>query len=166
MSETRAVPDITVRPLRDDEFGPWLQAAQAGYEESMRVHGGIGAEAARRRAAADVEALFPDGKPLEGQLIYVLEADGERVGDLWLAERDGEEARMLFVYGVEIDARYRGRGYGRAAMVFAEEEAKRRGVAGVALNVFGGNQVARGLYRSLGYAEVGVYMRKLLGGAS
>jgi GNAT superfamily N-acetyltransferase len=166
MTETQRVPAITVRPLRDDEFEPWLQAAQAGYEESMRVHGGIGAEAAQQRAAADVEALFPDRKPSDEQLVYALEADGERVGDLWLAERDGEDARMLFVYAVEIDDRYRGRGYGRAAMVFAEEEAERRGVAGVALNVFGGNEVARGLYRSLGYAEVGVYMRKLLGGAA
>ncbi|HST18180.1 MAG TPA: GNAT family N-acetyltransferase [Gaiellaceae bacterium] len=166
MSDTHRGPAVTVRPLRDDEFEPWLQAAQAGYEESMRVHGGVGAEAARRRAAADVEALFPDRKPSEEQLVYALEADGERVGDLWVAERDAEDARMLFVFAVEVDDRYRGRGYGRAAMEFAEEEAERRGLEGVALNVFGGNEVARGLYRSLGYAEVGVYMRKRLGDAA
>ena len=157
---------MTIRPIREDEFDAWLRAAQAGYEESMRVHGGMSAEAARRRAAADVDALFPAGAPAGGQLVYVLEADGERVGDLWLAEREQDGGRILWVYAVEVDDRYRGRGYGRAAMVFAEEEAERRGLAGVALNVFGGNEVARGLYRSLGYAEVGVYMQKRLRGES
>ena len=40
---------------------------------------------------------------------------------------------------------------------------RRRAVAalgGVALNVFGGNEVARNLYRSLGYAEAAVFMHK------
>jgi hypothetical protein len=36
-------------------------------------------------------------------------------------------------------------------------------VARVDLNVFGGNEVARALYRSLGYEEIAVYMRKGLG---
>ena len=167
MSETRREATVSVRPIRTDEFEPWLRTAQAGYEESMRVHGGMTAETARRRAAADVAALFPDGRPSDEQLVFVIEADAERVGELWVAERDGhDEGRLLWVYAVEVDDRYRGLGYGRAAMVFAEEEAERRGLAGVALNVFGGNEVARGLYRSLGYAEVGVYMQKPLGGAT
>jgi ribosomal protein S18 acetylase RimI-like enzyme len=45
-------------------------------------------------------------------------------------------------------------------MVFAEEEARRRGIGRVALNVFGGDEVARGLYRSLGYEENAVAMSK------
>jgi ribosomal protein S18 acetylase RimI-like enzyme len=47
-------------------------------------------------------------------------------------------------------------------MQFAEEEAKRRGLSKIELNVFGGNDVARGLYRSLGYHETAVYMVKQL----
>jgi ribosomal protein S18 acetylase RimI-like enzyme len=167
VSETHGEATVTLRRIRADEFEPWLRSAQAGYEESRRVHGGLSAETAQRRAAADVAALFPDGKPSDEQLVYVIEADGERVGELWVAERDGpDQGRLLWIYAVEVDARHRGRGYGRAAMVFAEEEARRRGLAGVALNVFGGNDVARGLYRSLGYAEVGVYMQKQVGGGA
>jgi len=45
-------------------------------------------------------------------------------------------------------------------MLFAEEEASRRGVSRVSLNVFGGNDAARSLYRSLGYAELATLMRK------
>jgi RimJ/RimL family protein N-acetyltransferase len=45
-------------------------------------------------------------------------------------------------------------------MVFAEQEARRLGIPKVALNVFGGNEVARGLYLSLGYLETAVHMEK------
>jgi hypothetical protein len=47
-------------------------------------------------------------------------------------------------------------------MLFAEEEARRRGHDRVALNVFGGNVVARNLYRSLRYDENAVAMSKKL----
>ena len=47
-------------------------------------------------------------------------------------------------------------------MAFAEDEARRRGHDLVALNVFGGNTIARGLYRSLGYQENFVGMSKKL----
>ena len=66
----------------------------------------------------------------------------------------------MFVYDVTIDAGQQGRGYGRAAMQLAEEEAKSRGIDRIELNVFGGNDVARGLYRSLGYVETSAQMRK------
>jgi ribosomal protein S18 acetylase RimI-like enzyme len=47
-------------------------------------------------------------------------------------------------------------------MLLAEEEARRRGLMRMALNVFGGNDVARNLYRSLGYVETSVQMAKNL----
>lgn len=61
---------------------------------------------------------------------------------------------------MRIEERHRGRGYGREAMTLAEVEARRLGLDRVGLNVFGGNEVARGLYRSLGYAENAVFMTK------
>jgi ribosomal protein S18 acetylase RimI-like enzyme len=47
-------------------------------------------------------------------------------------------------------------------MLLAEDEARRRGCVRVVLNVFAGNEVARGLYRSLGYDESAVLMVKRL----
>ena len=43
-----------------------------------------------------------------------------------------------------------------------EAEVRARGLPRIELNVFGGNAVARGLYRSLGYDEVAVVMEKEL----
>lgn len=148
--------------MRDDEFAAWLPVMRGRYAEDMVRNGGLTRERAKSKAAEDVERLFPGGEPSAGQLVFVVEADGGPVGDLWLAERDDSLQRCLFVYDIRLDESARGKGYGRAAMLFAEEEARRRGHDRVALNVFGGNVVARNLYRSLGYDENAVAMSKKL----
>jgi ribosomal protein S18 acetylase RimI-like enzyme len=47
-------------------------------------------------------------------------------------------------------------------MLLVEEEARRRGFAEIRLNVFGGNETAYSLYRSLQYVEFTIGMRKRL----
>jgi hypothetical protein len=47
-------------------------------------------------------------------------------------------------------------------MLFAEAEARRRGFDRIGLNVFGGNEVARNLYRALGHTERAIIMSKHL----
>jgi len=146
--------------MRGDEFEDWLPRVRDGYADGMVEHGGMSEQAARAKAEADTKALFPDGKPVPEQSVYVLEAEGAPVGVLWVAQRELDGAQALWVYEIQVDEELRGRGYGRAAMLLAEDEARRRGIGRVALNVFGGNEVARGLYRSLGYAEQAVLMSK------
>jgi GNAT superfamily N-acetyltransferase len=156
------VPTVSLRPMRDDEFARWLPTVLDGYAASIAEHAGMDPDLARRKAEADTEALFPGGRPSPDQWVYVVEADGEWVGGLWIAERDLEDGRVLWIYDVDIDEPHRGNGYGKAAMQFAEEEARRRSLTAVTLNVFGGNDVARNLYRSLGYSEIAVLMKKPL----
>ena len=107
-------------------------------------------------------AVLPQGLATPGHAIFIVEADGVEVGRLWVAERASGGRQTLFIYDVDIDRQWQGRGYGRAAMRLAEEEARSRGISYIELNVFGGNDVARNLYRSLGYAETSVQMRKSL----
>jgi GNAT superfamily N-acetyltransferase len=75
-------------------------------------------------------------------------------------QSDAEEAQCLWIYDIRIDDARRGRGYGKAAMLFAEGEARRRGYNRVGLNVFGGNAIARNLYLSIGYEENAIFMSK------
>jgi ribosomal protein S18 acetylase RimI-like enzyme len=151
---------MSIRPLREEEFAAWSARSCAGYAESMIEHGGWEPDRARAKAKEDYEALLTDGVTTAGHSIYAVEDDGTVAGYLWVAERDWVGGRNLFVYEVEILEEFRGRGLGRAAMVFAEEEARRRGLPRIELNVFGRNEVARNLYRSLGYAESAVHMVK------
>jgi GNAT superfamily N-acetyltransferase len=155
---------VELRPMREDEFSAWLPKMQDGYAQAMVDDGGFAPEGAATKAAADIEALFPGRRLSAEQLVYVLEADGEPVGDLWLNVRDDpmHGKPCLFVYDVHVEEAFQGRGYGKAAMLLAEEEARRLDIDRIALNVFGRNEVARGLYRSLGYEENAVAMSKIL----
>ena len=152
--------NITVRPITDVEFDAWLPSVRVGYAEDLTTNGGLDPAAARMKAEAETAQLFPGGQPSPEQLVFVIEAGGERVGELWLAEREEQRRRVLWVYDLRVGERFRGRGFARAAMEFAEQEAGRRGLSRVALNVFGGNEPARGLYRALGYTEDAVSMSK------
>ncbi len=151
----------TVRPMRADEFDAFLALVKRGYAHDMIV-AGVSREDAEAKSERDHRQLLPDGVATKGAFLYVVAEDGVPAGYLWLAERNGDFGPHLFVYGIELYESHRGRGLGKAAMRFAEEEGRRRGIPKIALNVFGGNDVARGLYRSLGYRETAIYMEKAL----
>ncbi|HET6381488.1 MAG TPA: GNAT family N-acetyltransferase [candidate division Zixibacteria bacterium] len=148
--------DVTVRPVRDEERPAWIEASRRGYARAVEEQGGFTGEAAARKADEDIAAAL--ARP--GSALYVVEASETPVGRLWLAERESAGHRTLFIYDIQIDPAHRGRGYARAAMAFVDEEARRRGIGRIELHVFGSNQVARSLYRSAGYTEVSVLMRK------
>ena len=151
--------DLQVRPLRADEFGAWSHHVTAEYARDISENGDTPPDIARRQADDDMARILPEGLATEGHFINALVLDDEVVGTLWLAKRDAGRP-AIFIYDIEIAAEHRGRGLGRAAMLLAEREAKALGIHRIELNVFGGNTVARNLYRSLGYVERAVQMGK------
>ena len=56
-----------------------------------------------------------------------------------------------FVYGLDVNADQRRKGYGQAIMEAAMQECRERGIASMGLNVFGHNDTARRLYDRLGF---------------
>jgi ribosomal protein S18 acetylase RimI-like enzyme len=150
----------SLRPMRPDEFPAFMERSKIEYARGIAEQGGESEEFARAKSEADHATILPHGLETPGHWIFVVEADGERVGVLWLAERPHGAERECYIYDIEIDEAQRGKCYGRAAMLLAEQEARARGLPRIALNVFGGNTVARNLYRSLGYVESAVHMAK------
>lgn len=153
---------LSLRPISTDEFESWFLRIRDGYADDMARDAGVDPEKATAMAASQMDGLFPGRAPSPEQLVYILEEGGERVGELWLCDRDDPLQHALFIYFVGIDSEHRGKGYGKAAMELVESEARRLGVDRIALNVFGKNEVARNLYRSLGYEENAVSMSKNL----
>jgi ribosomal protein S18 acetylase RimI-like enzyme len=147
-----------LRPLREDEYAAWDAAHRAEYERGLVEHAGLTVDAARAKVEHDIPSVLPDGLATPDTWIWVVEARGRRVGTVFLGVRAGR----AFLFDITIDPEERGRGYGRAAMVALEDEVRALGHREVVLNVWGGNEVARGLYRSLGYGEQSVQMRKSL----
>lgn len=154
---------VRLRPLRDDELPAFIAHGKEDYALDMVAHAGLTPEQAQKKSDRDWSLLLPNGRVPSGHFLFAIEeeASGDRVGDLWFAERTNDfDATVAFVYSIEVFEPYRGRGYGRQGMLLLEDEVRARGLSHIALNVFGGNEIARSLYRSLGYAETAVWMRK------
>jgi GNAT superfamily N-acetyltransferase len=143
--------------MEDEEFVAWLPLLREDYAQELVRDYRMSADQARAKSGAEI-----DGQRHAGHSVFVIEVDGEPVGHLWLVERRDAYEPTLVVYDIDVDERYRGRGYGKAAMVFAEEEARLRGLTRIALRVGARNEVARNLYRSLGFDENEVAMSKLI----
>jgi ribosomal protein S18 acetylase RimI-like enzyme len=154
---------LSLRLLRQDEYQAWHDTEIQEYARDITVNGNTPADAAHVKAVTDMAEILPEGLATPGHHVFVLELPGEpveRVGRLWLAEREIDGRKAIFIYDIHVDEAYRGRGLGRAAMELAEAEARSRGFFRMELNVFGGNEVARRLYRSLGYVDRAVRMGK------
>jgi ribosomal protein S18 acetylase RimI-like enzyme len=147
---------IALRPLRDDEYDAWDAAHRAEYEHGLVEFAGMTRGDARAKVERDIPAVLPAGLATPDVWIWAVESDGRWVGTVFLGRRGGD----LWLYDITIDADERGKGHGRAAMLALEEEVRLLGAQSVTLNVWGGNEVARGLYRSLGYVEESVHMCK------
>jgi ribosomal protein S18 acetylase RimI-like enzyme len=151
---------VSLRPIQGDEFQRWLPKAVEDYAQQMLRDGGLSREEAWEKAHKDTEEVFPGGVPAPEQWVYVIERDGEQVGVLWIGHRADESAQELWIYDIAVGEQYRRQGIARHAMLFAEQEARRHGLSRVGLLVFGKNNAARSLYRSMGYEESAVRMYK------
>jgi GNAT superfamily N-acetyltransferase len=149
---------IALRSLREDEYTDWDAAHRAEYARGLVGHVGMAREQAEAKVERDLAAVLPDGLSTSGTRIWAVEDDGRRVGTVFVGIRDGG----AWLYDITIDESERGRGYGRAALTALEDEVRALGHDTIGLNVWGANDVARGLYRSLGWAEESVHMRKRL----
>jgi ribosomal protein S18 acetylase RimI-like enzyme len=154
--------ELTLRRVTGAEFEEWLPRQVAGYAALITASGALPAHAARERAVQDTARYFHGGPATPGQFVFRIMAAGEGgVGWLWLGVPGPDrDPLMAWVFDIEIDAPFRGRGYGRAAMRLAEDEARARGMTSVGLNVHGQNTVARSLYESLGYQVTAIQMNK------
>lgn len=143
------------------DYDTWSSHELVEYSAEIVAASGMSHAEAEARASSEFAALLPDGLDTPGQLIFRLLVEAKPVGWLWLSLlHPGGEIGVGFIYNIAIDEAFRGRGFGREAMQLAEREARDNGLHALALNVFGRNRVARGLYMSLGYRETSVRMKK------
>jgi GNAT superfamily N-acetyltransferase len=149
---------IALRRLREDEYEAWDAAHRAEYGRGLVEHVGMTREQAETKVERDVARVLPDGLATASTYIWAVEEEDRVVGTVFVGVRDGG----AWLYDITIAADERGKGYGRAAMTALEDEVRALGYDTIGLNVWGGNEVARGLYRSLGWAEEAVHMRKRL----
>jgi ribosomal protein S18 acetylase RimI-like enzyme len=107
--------------------------------------------------------MLPQGSATRGQFFFMVrDAAGREIGSLWFAveKRGGESAG--FIYDIEIRPEHRRKGHASRALRVLDAKANELGLTGIGLHVFGHNEGAQALYRSLGYATTDVSMFKTL----
>lgn len=153
---------FSLRSMTSDEFTAYQEKLAANYARSHVRAGSWPEDGALARAVEQITALLPDGLDSADQHLYTA-LDGDRpVGLIWFAKQVAPDGPIAFVYDVVIQEDQRGNGYGEAMMRAIEAKVRELGLTTVRLHVFGDNEVARSLYRKLGYAEVHVTMDKHL----
>ena len=153
-------PRVTLAPMTQEEFGPYLEAGIRDYARQKTISGEWSEFEAVALSEADHARLLPDGlKSPDQHLCTVRDADsGESVATIWIALRPKGGRTEGYIYDIEVHERFRGRGYGRATMLAGIEKARELGAEMVGLHVFGHNAPARALYKSLGFVETNVSM--------
>lgn len=148
--------------MTEDEFATWRAESVESFAQDLSEAMDRPLDAARERAVAQFEELLPDGLGSTGSHLLIVQSErGQRVGTLWLGPHPTRRDHA-FVYDIVIDQGARGKGFGRAAMLAAENLLKDEGKAAVGLSVFGFNANAQRLYESLGYKVVATQMTKRL----
>jgi ribosomal protein S18 acetylase RimI-like enzyme len=145
------------------ELDARLPALTERYAEHLHQAGRASADTALDEARRQTLDLLPDGVATPDMLCFMAEDAGQQVGWLWLSLPNAANGRdIAWVFNIEVDVDSRGRGYGRAMMLAAEELLRERGLTRLALNVFGGNAAAIRLYESLGFRVTAQQMVKPL----
>ena len=157
-----AMDRLQLRSMTAAEFETYRAKLVPEYAAEHVRAGDWTADQAETLAAREVNDLLPAGPDSSGMLLLVASTPGgEAVGVVWVAlDRLPGEA---WIYDIEVNQEHRGKGYGRALLQAAEQEAAQHGSKSIGLNVFGTNTVARRLYESSGYQVTALNMRKDLG---
>ena len=155
--------NLVVRPMTPGEFEV-LRSRLVGEYAAEHVRAGNWTEdEAEARAAEQTDELLPRGVDTPGMLLLMAEtADGKQIGHVWVGLERRPGFPGAWIYSIEIAPDQRGKGYGRALLLAAEQETALRGVKAIGLNVFGPNTVARTLYESAGYQVASLQMHKEL----
>ncbi len=152
---------VRLVPMDDEDFRQYMDYAVDNYAREKVRSGNWPADRARELSRQTFQSVLPNGRASRDQYLYsVQDQAGTKVGFLWLGVlREGSQPTG-FLYDFLIFEPYRRQGYGTAALLAAEAQAKEMGLSKMGLHVFGHNLAARGLYEKLGYVPVNINMEK------
>ncbi|WP_166983545.1 GNAT family N-acetyltransferase [Paramicrobacterium fandaimingii] len=163
-AHTQAAPDdVVLRSMTGEEFARYNDGLAEDFAQELVESGAADTlEAAREESSQQMSALLPDGLGSAGQHLWTVRHGDERVGILWLSHGDDR----AFIYDIEMEPAFRGRGFGTQTLRLAAEKARAWGLPCVALNVFGNNEGAQRLYAREGYTATETQWSAPLGSRS
>ena len=157
----------TLRRMTEDEYAAWVDATVPAYAEDKVASGQWAQAESLARSRKELDELLPQGLATPANRFFtIVDAQGAPVGRLWIAEQIRGDARIAYVYDIGIHPERQREGHARRALLALEDEARRLGLAGIALHVFGHNTGARALYATLGFEPTNLHLFKPLAHAA
>ena len=152
-----------LRLMTEPEYVEWFAAVIPSYAaDKVALHRWT-TEEALERAAKEYEQLLPKGLQTANNYFFaVLSGSGKTVGSLWFVEAPRVGYSVAYVFDIFVKSEHRRQGHAIRALEALEIEAAARGLAGIALQVFGHNLSARSLYSKLGYSPTNINLYKPL----
>jgi ribosomal protein S18 acetylase RimI-like enzyme len=148
--------------MTQPEFDAFLAQAIPEYAAD-NVRAGYWAEAeALEKSHKEFEMLLPQGLQSENHFLFTVYDGEQAVGLIWMRANMDRPTKSGFIFDIRIDEKFRGKGYGKQAMLLIEEKARELGLKSIGLHVFAYNKVAKNLYESIGYEVSSLNMIKQL----
>lgn len=133
-------------PMSAREVSRYVARAADEYADGLQASSQLDRAASIARA----RQIIDEARRSRDHAMCSIEEGGRSVGTVWFGPPpDG--SGTLYIWEVSIAPELRGRGLGREAVELVVEEASRRQLAGVRLNVFASNGPARRLYERCGF---------------
>jgi ribosomal protein S18 acetylase RimI-like enzyme len=150
---------VKLEPIQLEDFERFVEHEIREYAADHVRNGNWPAEGALERSRQEFERLLPDGINSKDQHLWsIIDEEKNKIGVLWVQVK----GLQAFIYDFVIDEAFRGKGFGKQALMSMDEKLKSMHVDSVALHVFGDNITAQELYRKMGFEITGVHMRKKL----
>jgi ribosomal protein S18 acetylase RimI-like enzyme len=154
-----------LEPMDEATYVAWCAVTKREYAAGKVEAGNWPEAGADELAEAEFARLLPNGRHTPAHEIRSMVNDaGEKVGYAWFTIENRDVGRVVFIYDIAVDAAHRRKGYARLALDEIDAYARDHDCLGVMLHVFGDNEAARELYRSMGYLETNVIMLKRVDG--
>ncbi len=149
-------------PMTQAEYEAFLKRLIPEYAEDNVRAGYWDESEALEKSRQETGKLLPQGLQTENHYLYTLYDGDDAVGMVWLRVDPDRPIKSGFVFDLYVEERFRGRGYGKQAMMLIEQKARAMGLKSLGLHVFASNQVARKLYENVGYEVSSLNMIKML----
>jgi RimJ/RimL family protein N-acetyltransferase len=148
---------VTLEPIQQEDFERFLEREIGNYANDHVRNGNWPAEGALERSRKEFESLLPNGIHSKDQFLWsILDAEKRKIGVLWVQVKD----QRAFIYDFVIDETFRGKGFGKQALMAMDQKLKSMNVESVGLHVFGDNVKAQELYKKMGFEITGIHMQK------
>jgi ribosomal protein S18 acetylase RimI-like enzyme len=152
---------IDLRPMEEAGFEKFLSFVVESYAQQIADMEGYDIQEARQRSKAQIDGQLAGGLGTPDQLLYKIclldEQPQKVIGHLWAMAMT---PTTWYICDVHIDEKFRGQGYGKAAMRLFEAVLKKKEISRIGLHVFKENDIALKLYKALGYRITGHQMSK------